>query len=214
MQNRYNILQSGFISLENKLLVTPQANDSDLEFDAYILNKPYKGNENLYFYNKGVAEVYKEYNNDQRVSASFEFQEKAILSFMNALGTKTFAEWIELQNENVYLTTLHEKFIIDTLNFIAGEGRAMSAESWDLIIDKNNSFNKNSASKFDISKRFNSKDIIFETTGYYSERTKVPLIPYNLPAMLQLWITRPLGFSDFIVTSNIIFGKKTDSKTV
>ena len=73
MQNRYNILQSGFISLENKLLVTPQANDSDLEFDAYILNKPYKGNENLYFYNKGVAEVYKEYNNDQRVSASFEF---------------------------------------------------------------------------------------------------------------------------------------------
>jgi hypothetical protein len=214
MQNRYNILQSGFISLENKLLVTPQANSSDLEFDAYILNKPYKDNENLYFYNKGVAEVFSEYNDDQIVSTSFAFQEKAILSFMYALGTRTFAEWIELQNENVHLSALHEKFINDTLNFIAGDGRSMSADSWDLIIDKNNSFNKNSAGKFDISKRFTPKDFLIERDGYWPEHTKVPLIPYNLPTMLQIWISRPLGFSDFLVTSNIIFGKKTDSKTV
>jgi hypothetical protein len=133
---------------------------------------------------------------------------------MNALGTQTFAEWIDLQNENIYLNSLHEKFINDTLNFIAGEGRSVSAESWSLLIDKNNYFNKNSASKFNIAKRFSSNDYIIERNGYDPEYTTFPLIPYNLPTMLQLWITRPLGFSDFIVTSNIIFGRKTDLKTV
>lgn len=204
MQNRYNLLQSGFLSLENKLLVTPQRQDSDLEFDAYILNKPYKNGDNVYFYHKGLDEIYKEYLADQRVSVKFDFQEKAILSFMDALSVNTFAEWVALQNNNPHLSSMHYRFILDTIAFMLGKGRSISADSWELLIDKDNVYSKKMAEKFNISTLFDNRN-----TGTFFDK-----LPFNLPAMLQCWISKPMGFSDFMVTAGIIFGQKAVRKSV
>jgi hypothetical protein len=208
MQNRYNILQSGFLSLENKQLLTPQAVNQDLEFDAYILNKPYKDTENLFFYHKAISDLFDEYNADYRNSANFAFQEKFLIAFIDALSTQTFAQWIDLQFNNARLSEIHVKFLIDTLNFIRGMGRCISVDSWQLLIDKDNPYNKAAASKIELSDYFDSKDFIYENS------LKLDKIPYNLPLTLQCWITQPMGFSDLVVTADIIFGKKEKSKTL
>lgn len=208
MQNRYNILQSGYLSLENKQLITPQAMNQDLEFDAYILNKPYKDTENLFFYHKAITDLFEEYNTDFRIAANFAFQEKVILAFIDALSVQTFAQWIDLQFENPKLSEMHSKFLVDTLNFIKGKGRSMSVDSWQLLIDKDNPYNKASATKIQISDYFKATDFI------YSNHLEMDKIPYSLPLTLQCWIRQPMGFSDLMVTADIIFGRKDQSKTL
>lgn len=212
MQSRYNVLQSGFISTENPMLATPGTKESDIEFDAYILNKPQKDNSNLFFYHKGIEQVYSEYNKNQRLAASFEFQEKAILAFMNALGSLNFATWCALQNDNPFLSDMHVRFIKDTAGFIAGLGRQVQPESWMLILDRNNSFSKTIGQKIDIATIFRSQK--YGAFVPYPAKLDDPLnIPVETALLLNQWFSRPQGFADFMVTSKIIFGKQSTQKT-
>lgn len=213
MQSRYNVLQSGYISTENPMLATPGTKDNDIEFDAYILNKPQKDNANLFFYHKLVEQVYSDYNKDQRLAKSFEFQEKAISAFMNALGSLNFATWCALQNDNPFLSDLHVRFIKDTACFIAGLGRQVQPESWMMILDRNNFFSKNIGQKIEISKIFKSQTK--DTFVLYPSSTMDNLnIPVETALLLNRWFSRPQGFADFMVTSKIIFGKQSPLKTV
>lgn len=210
MQNRYNILQSGFITLENPLLLTPKSRESEFEFDAYILNKPLSDNENLFFYHKGVEELYEDYCKNTAAYACLEKQEAFILVALDAFSKLTFASWIALQNENPRITELHYEFIIDTLKFIQGHGRRMSIETWGLIIDKDNLFDKKMAKKFKLDEFFNA------SAGAYDvlEGSDVPLynLPYKMADLLKIWLTRPMGFNDFVMTVSLIFGKRNSRK--
>lgn len=213
MQNRYNVLQSGFISTENPMLATPGTKDSDVEFDAYILNKPQKDTDNLFFYHKLVEQVYSEYNKNQNLAASFEFQEKAVLAFMNALGSLNFATWCALQNDNPFLSDMHVRFIKDTAGFIAGLGRQVQPESWMLILDRNNSFSKTIGQKIEMSTIFKSQTK--DSYVLYPKSTQDHLnIPVETALLLKSWFSRPQGFADFMVTLKIIFGKQSTQKTV
>ncbi len=198
MPERFSVLQSGFISADNKNLVRPEDNGaSGLEFDAYILNHPHSERGGEYFYHVGVDELYSKYCADQRVILDFDFREKYILAFYDALVLRSFMDWATLQNDQPHLSTLHTKFLLDTLSFVATGQREMQPESWDLLIDKSNNFDKSIGSKIDSS--------IFVARG---------MIPNNIVEFLQLWHYRPMGFADFVVTTGIIFARREGRKTV
>ena len=201
MITRENVLQSGFITPENVNLVRPSDKESDLEFDAYILNKPYQSSDNIYYYHRQVDSLYSEYKNNQKLSLDFDFREKTIMAVMDAIGSPTLMQWVDVQNKNPRLSKMHGMFLEDMLNFIAGKRRSVQAESWELLIDKNNTYDKKTFEKIDVRK-------------YFSMRPELGKIQINLSATLSSWLSQPMGFSDMIVCMGIVFGKQEGNKSV
>ena len=199
MLDKYSILQSGFLSLGNPKLTRPTEQPSDMSFDAYILNKSFNIDTNVYFFHSALDHLYKEYKKDQRLSLDFDFREKVFIEFYDAIGMSTLEAWIDIQVNNPNLSVLHSKFLIDMLMFISGRTRTIQPENWELIISKDNSFNKSPFVKIKTSEFFN--------------RDK-GLIPGPIDEVLLDWISKPMGFSDFIVTIGIIFGRKNGVETV
>lgn len=203
MADRYNVLQSGFMCVENPKLIRPTDQSSDLEFDAYILNKPYKVDSNIYFFHSGVNTCYNDYKLNQRLSLDFNFREKSILEFLDALGVPSLADWILIQNNNPHLSELDKRFLLDMLKFIISGKRDIQPESWDLLIDKSNPYNKTPSTPIDIAKYFKP--------GNSFDKDKVS---FNIVDTLQEWLSMNMGFSDFIVTIGIIFGRRTGTKSL
>lgn len=201
MITKNNVLQSGFICPENANLVRPTDKESDLEFDAYILNKPYQNSDNIYYYHRQLDSLYTEYKKDQRLSLDFDFREKVIMAVMDAVHTPTLAQWVDMQNSNPRLSSLHSAFVEDMLKFITGKQRSVQPESWELLIDKNNTYDKKTYKKIDIRNYF--------TVNYQTDRA-----PMNLSGTLSKWLSRPMGFSDMIVTMGVIFSEQKGNKSL
>ncbi len=196
MLDRYNVLQSGFICIENKKLKRPNYKDEDLEFDSYILNKPQRHDDNVYFYHSGIDYYYQEYKNDQRKALNFDFREKFLLEVFDALANTSLADWVYMQNENSNLTELHREFVLDMLNFIIAGKRKVSPESWDLLITKDNVYDKRHYTAIDLKDYFKAPS----TSG--------DRIPISAVGTVQTWLSKDMGFSDMIVTMGTIFGKR------
>ncbi len=201
MITKNNVLQSGFICPENANLVRPTDKESDLEFDAYILNKPYQNSDNIYYYHRQLDSLYTEYKKDQRLSLDFDFREKVIMAVMDAIHTPTLAQWVDMQNSNPRLSSLHSAFVDDMLKFITGKQRSVQPESWELLIDKNNTYDKKTYKKTDI-------------RNYFTVNYQVDRVPMNLSGTLSNWLSRPMGFSDMIVTMGIIFSEQKGNKNL
>lgn len=204
MLDQYTILQSGFISESNPKLVRPNSEPSDTSFDAYILNKASLINNNIYFYHKGVESIYDDFKKDSRLLGNFGFREKAIMEFYDAVGKAFMNLWIIQQRNNPHLTELHGEFLLDMLSFVNTGVRRVQPENWELIISKDNFFNKKPYTPI-------TSIEISKTNSFISVANSSST---NIDSFVADWISKPMGFSDFLVTIGTIFGIRTSVQTV
>lgn len=194
------ILQSGFLSYPNDNLVKPELYEKSVY--EMMLGKEHRAGNNINFYFDEVVSLYNQWSGNNSLLSNFGFREKIILAAMRAFGHGSIYSWLNMQNENANLSALHEKFIIDTLNFVGGKARSIQTSQWLRMVEV----------------RHQSSGIKLDVKGYFINdaygslaRSPSPLttyLPANLSEFLKLWLSQPKGFEDLLICLYIIFGNR------
>jgi hypothetical protein len=182
---RLPILQSGFLSLTDVGLAKSEPLPDSAVIRSYELGKPMDSSGNAFFYNKDVQAMFDQFNVDDRVIKSFEFRENALRVIKAAFATKSFSEWVTAQMESPFLTTMHRRFLNDTLDFISNGRREVASESWLGLIFPREITQSDQALDVQIGKYFRQP---------YSQDT----IPSDLTNVIANWTSREGGFQDLI----------------
>lgn len=200
------ILQSGFLSYPSTDLTTnfPVKDTTVLQF--VNLSKPDNRSDNPYHYHKEVDAVYRAYMSDTKIIGDFDYRERVLTAAKHAFGSESLLAWCDIQRNSQFLTTMHRKFIEDTLGYIATGYRYVDPESWINLIEIRD--------VTDVDKRIDySPSKHFETGGIYpSPVVAGPTsdLPKELLKCMVKWTSHPTGFTDLIYSLYIIFGKRYD----
>lgn len=118
-------------------------------------------------------------------TTSWSFHKSVLETAIRLFGD--FEQWLLDQNSNPRLIGFNEEFLEDTLNFIEGQPRAMSVQTWMELLHEDNSLIKApDPSKFP-SHRLSTRISTVKT--------------------LQNWCSRPGGIEDLLCTMHILFGQ-------
>ncbi len=191
------ILQSGFVSKNSDDLIIP--NQYDHNYIDNILVKNFKHESNNFFYSKNISDLYNQYRSDNSLGKNFDFRKRVYQAAKKAFKTDSFYDWLQLQIEYAPLTQLHKLFLYDTFSFITsmdldGYSREVQPEQYINLIQH---LPETSSVKFNIDHFFNK-----------SERSDIELIPKGLTEVIQMWLSKPKGFGDLLVTLFVIFGDR------
>jgi len=191
------VLQSGFISQNDDMLELPI--DYDRNFIDNVLMRNYKHEQYSYFFSKNISEYYTQYRSDNTLSKNFHFRERVYKEAFNLFKTKSFVEWVNLQLKYGNLSPIHKLFLMDTIKFILNidvdaYSREVQPEQYIKLIERNIAKKEDSLST---SSYFDSKDM-----------GQIQLLPNDLLTCIKLWLSKPKGFGDFLVSLHIIFGDR------
>ncbi len=192
MSNRYPILQSGFVAA-NESNISIHKTETDIVLD-YTLSKTHLKNINNYFFSKNITAIYKAWIDNNILMNRFEFRESILKEAKQAFSFLTggsFQKWIQLQVDKDTVTNMHMQFLNETVGFIFGKYRSISVHQWFSLLEVNNT-SKHADNKLD----YQGLDI--DTSAIYS-----------LEKVIQLWVSRDIGFEDLLCTLYVIFGERT-----
>jgi hypothetical protein len=105
-----------------------------------------------------------------------------------------------MQVQSTMLNTLSVKFLLDTLNYIAGKPREYDASSWVTLIEANQSPVDKDQLKLLLECYFGD----YRDHHMYSG----PILPPGLSDIIALWTSHPTGFRDMINSFDVIYGDK------
>lgn len=202
------LLQSGFVTENDSLLVKSEKHSESLLSSIVSKNKNDSRKNSHLYYSEDVDKLYVKYNNDTSLEKNFDFREKVLLLFKNLISSDKFVRWIFLQNEYANLTSLHVKFIyesmIDLINFAnindTNLERSLSISQWNRLI-YNKSSNDDDDYKIDVS--------IFVNANHKTDSTLSP-IPNNISSLLAMWLCTELPIGKILLFLKVIFGNKED----
>lgn len=196
---KYTILQSGFLSVDNPLLQLPKEDADDLkEMQSIRLGKKTTTRDNPYHYLPEAVEIFDLYTDNPRALREFDFRERVIKSFKTAVVLKTLKEWMEIQTSSPYFTSLHRKYLLDTIRFILGSNREISVESWYNMIEPREINEEDKRIAFKI-------DTLFESGNEPYRNSKCPI---RMRDLISLWLSREDGFKDMLYFVAIVFGNR------
>jgi len=202
------ILQSGFLSYPSNDLITnyPVKDTTVLQF--VNLSKPDNRSDNPYHYHREIDAVYNAYISDNRIIGDFDYRERVLTAAKHAFNSESLLAWCDMQRNTQFLTTMHRKFIYDTLEYIATGGRAIDPESWINLIEIRD--------VTDVDKRVEYNPSLYFDLRNNSRLIAVGLdekshdLPKDLLKCIVNWVCHPTGFTDLIYSLYIIFGKRYD----
>lgn len=192
---QYPILQSGFISLTNTGMLTPERINQS--FSSAILGKEVDNSMEEYFYSRDVELLITDWKNDSSVMKRFDFREKIIQTAFRCFATPNIRYWIEMQNLRPTLGTLHKEFLLDTLMYIAvDDPRKIECLQWCRLL-----FPESGGS-------LTFKELT-DLANKSSIRTDTRFGPlYDTPVFLQQWVARKDGYVDLLKSLHAIFGRR------
>jgi hypothetical protein len=145
--------------------------------------------------NQAVIELWRKISNDVNHMSRFDFRESVLLTAKRAFNvdyTETpndFANWCTKQNQGLYLSSMHKKFVTDTISYIITGKRSLEPTVWYQILGANPTNNKDKEYKIDLS-------------GLVD-------IPATMSQTLVQWVSHHNGFADLIATLNVLFGERS-----
>lgn len=194
--NNYPVLQSGFVSFTKDELLRPPPHEDMMI--RRILMKDFMISNLDQYYNGAVSDLYEEWRKEPTLMRTFEFREKILQVAFKAFACDNMHRWFTVQSKLKSLSAMHEKFITETLNFIAGKApRTIEATQWEKFIEHPTKIYN---ADIDIDAWFTSNPVCT-----YPATVQVPT---NIANFLTDWVTRVNGFDDLLICLNIIFGSK------
>lgn len=188
------ILQSGFLSSHEEGLINSEQITEDRFIRAIELGKPVDTKGNAYFYNKDIDNIFNRYANEHRLLSDFDFREAIYFLAKTAFGTSDIEGWFTLQLESPYLTTIHRRFLNDTMEFIFSGNRSVGCENWlGLIYPR-------SCTTVDSKTEVLIKD-------YFGGDT--PKLPRNFINLIAQWTQQKNGVLDLLYFLTIVFSKRS-----
>lgn len=190
------ILQSGFLAHPNEDLITNTPAKDTTVLQLVNLNKPDTRVNSPYHFNREVSSIYDALQDDHKILKDFDYRERVLLAAKHAFKSEYIVDWFSMQRKSQFLTTLHRKFLLDTLDYIATGHRYVNTESWLNIVEIRE--------MSDVDKR-----CAYNPEIYFNEKGVLNYTP-KLIQTIGRWVQHPDGFQDLIRTLFIIFGKNNE----
>lgn len=195
--NNIVIYPRGFIGFDTGL-VSDKASGVDMAewFRSIKLNKPILQEASSF---KGIPQIdnlWQQYEERIKFITSFEFREDILKTALVCFGTLSFFDWCNLQNKNIYFTSLHKKFLNDTFNFIETGNRSINILSWKSLLSLKE------VGPNDTPLEYNINDFFRVSQGEDYRRS------FRLADALSEWVSKENGFEDLLLTLNILFGSE------
>lgn len=185
----------GFIGFDTGLITD---NTSGVNMDDWVksikLNKPIMQEISPY---KGIPQIdalWKEYQTGVNFVTAFDFREKILKTALLAFGTFSFYDWCKLQQNNIYFTALHKRFLNDTFSFIEGNGRSIANTTWQSLLSMKQANSQDATEKYNINEYFN--------IGGPPDFVR----SFRLADVLVNWSQQENGIEDILMTIHILFG--------
>lgn len=190
------ILQSGYLSYPNEDLITNSPAKDTTVLQLVNLNRADTRTNSPYHYSREVDSIYDALQDDHKILKDFDYRERVLTAAKHAFKSEYFVNWLTMQRRSQFLTTMHRKFLLDTLDYIANGKRYVNVESWRNIVELRD--------MSDVDKRCQyNPELYFVNDGSMAHTRK-------LVEVLAKWVSHPTGFNDLIMTLFIIFGKNNE----
>lgn len=190
----YPVLQSGFVGLNNTGLTLPDPIEPTVR--ETVIFKAFKPPLQAYYYSNPVVEIFNRWSARPVSIKNFEFRERILKTFFQCFGSRRFREWLAVQLESGQMSGLHQKFLLETLEFaLTGKRRKIECIQWVNLLE---------AGPVTMSIRVNP-DEFYQTKKELHNDVRIPM---DLTEILLPWLTQNGGFEDVLITLYVIFGSR------
>ena len=148
--------------------------------------------------NLAIMDLYAKFEGNVNALTDFSFRERVLVEALKAFGVKDyeannhtenlFAYWAMSQSKGLYFSAMHKRFVLDTIRFITTGIRHMEPSQW-LIVLK-------------------AEPISIKDKDYPYDLTPLEDLPSGIDSVLAKWVGHRGGFSDLLMTLNILFGER------
>lgn len=191
----YVVYPRGFIGFDAgfvKLGIVEEKKNTNLR--SILLNRTVGPDESPHASNTIIDQLWAETTGGRNYTTSFYFRERIIKAALTAFGTQNFYDWCQLQVTNPYAKNSHNKFVNETLSFIASGYRTVDVNTWFNLIDISDDLNRKAVNDIKISEYFRTRDT------HNNQR------PVSLEHTLVEWTKHQDGFGDLLTTLMLLFG--------
>lgn len=196
----FPVLHSGFVAASTQRLRMPQRPDASLQ--QLLISKMSKDPLFRYYYNEEVDQLYNKWSGNYSLIRDMDFRESVIVAAFRAFGMKSFYQWLVIQQGKPKYSAMHSRFLLETMAFIYnGTPRTVQTMQWVALLTASERTNKVMT---DLSAFYPPAD--GRTSGTVGSSALVDLIP--------LWISRPGGIEDLLMTLNVIYGSRSSSFSI
>jgi len=190
----YVVYPRGFLGFDAGFVKLGEVNTQANGINA-ILHNRYKGDdESPHASNTVVDQLWAESVGGKSYTSTFAFRHRILKAAFDAFGTANFYDWVKLQVTNPYATSMHNKFVNETLSFIENGYRTVNVNTWFSLIDITDEINKQAVHDIKINK-------FFRTNANHNLQR-----PVSLEHTLVEWTSQEDGFNDLLTTMMILFG--------
>lgn len=184
----------GFLGYDIGLPVRQTASNPVKNLQDSFLNSRPVNRDRTVISNTAIENLYKTLLQGAWIPNNFEFRERVLDAALGAFGTKSFLDWCKLQEESVYFTDMHKRFLNDTFGFITTGERTMQLRSWMALVDLRPAPVHSHGSEYAYRKYFKM------------EQAALLRRSFRIEDNLQSWLSQPGGLEDMLTSLHILFG--------
>lgn len=127
---------------------------------------------------------------------TIEFQSVAIQEAIRSFGTKNLYDWLRLQEDSPYFTSLHKQFLNDTFRFLLHGTRTAHCRTWESVVHLRADSGANQE-PLQYQEYFKAS----ESDGFKGT--------YGVEEHIRRWLSHAGGLDDMLYTLRIIFGSES-----
>lgn len=148
--------------------------------------------------NPNVEALYAQYIRRAPDTQSFEFRKKVLIVALHAFGTRQFDFWYHMQCKSPMVGDLHQRFLEDTLRFIATGRRELALETWNALVTVDDTGDH--SGQLSLFAR--------EFFGMGRDGTSSATCNTAIVDVIQQWCGFPNGMEDLLGTLHLLFGNE------
>ena len=194
---QFKIYPRGFLGakLPPTLIQRKSENWTRLQYDVKVFdaNEP-----ELVTANQEIAQAYATFIRRDIMAGDFAFREDTLRKILRAFGTMDFEAWYMAQYQSPSFGERQQEFLEDCFLFMWKGVRNLPLTTWDALLESSTNHITGHELPEHAASKFNKKYI----------RELQPSGRYRLTEVVQDWISKPNGFSDLLISANILFGFK------
>ena len=183
----------GFLGYDIGLPVQHETTDIVKAMSSLRYNRPNISRDRTVISNQEIETLHQQVLLGNGSLKSMEFREKILQVALGAFGTRSFFDWVEIQQTSPYFTDLHRRFLNDTFEFIQNGRRSMNVSTWAQIIRPR-------------AESAEDRKVTYDYKTFFKlDQSALFRRPYAVSNAIASWTSHPGGYSDLINSLNILF---------
>lgn len=157
-----------------------------------------------------IDALYHDYIANHKYAKSFDCFKACVIAMLRHCSTTKFGEWLFVQRQSPKYSPLHERFLVDTCNYIATGKRTLSIWNWQGMFKHHYEAGLDSyggrVTETNTPLKLNESNSTEATMAFKRFEGA------NVGDVLLQWAARPGGYDDLITSLFLVFGSSTDNR--